>query len=147
MSSSNLSDSDILRLANDKNFAGSFSGVRTLQKMLYLEYHEKIPLQRLYNVMKKLPDYLMNLKPVRQFTRRHYQVYSFGELMEMDLGFMKPYKQFKYFLVVIDVFSWHMYARPLASKTASVVLKNLIEILDSIKSPITSLVSDLERRL
>ena len=28
----------------------------------------------------------MNLKPVRQFTRRHYQVYSFGQLLEMDLG-------------------------------------------------------------
>lgn len=61
----------------------------------------------------------------------------------MDLGFMKPYKQFKYFLVVIDVFSWHIYAKPLASKTAPVVLKNLISILDSIDSPITSLVSDL----
>jgi len=56
---------------------------------------------------------------------------------------MKPYKQFKYFLVVIDVYSWHIYARPLASKTAPVVLKNLISILDSIDSPITSLVSDL----
>lgn len=80
-----LSDSEILRLAYDKDFSGSFSGIRTLQKMLFLQYHQKIPIQRLYNIMKKSPEYLMNLKPVRQFTRRHYQVYSFGQLLEMDL--------------------------------------------------------------
>jgi len=76
-----LSDSEILRLANDKTFSGSFSGVRTLQKMLFLQFHQKIPMQRLYNIMKKSPDYLMNLRPVRQFTRRHYRVYSFGQLL------------------------------------------------------------------
>jgi len=76
-----LSDSEILRLANDKNFSGSFSGVRTLQKMLFLQFHQKIPLQRLYSIMKKSPDYLMNLRPVRQFMRRHYRVYSFGQLL------------------------------------------------------------------
>lgn len=81
-----LSDSEILRLANDKSFGGAFSGVRTLQKFLLLDYGQHVSLKRLYSIMKKSPDYLMNLKPVRQFTRRHYQVYSFGQLLEMDLG-------------------------------------------------------------
>lgn len=58
-----LSDSDILNLWQDKNFLGSFSGVKNLQKFLFTDYHEHIPLQRLYNLLKKSPDYLMNLRP------------------------------------------------------------------------------------
>lgn len=84
----------------------------------------------------------MNLRPVRHFTRRHYQVYSFGELVEGDLGFMKAYKKFKYFLLLIDVFSWKIFARPLVSKKAVTIRKSLISILDSIDSPITQLVTD-----
>jgi len=55
---------------------------------------------------------------------------------------MKAYRKFKYFLLVIDVFSWKIFARPLVSKKALVVRRNLIEILDSIDSPVTQLVTD-----
>lgn len=101
-----LSDDDILKLSQDKSFMGSFSGVKNLQTFLMTDFGEHITLQRLYNIMKRSPDYLMNLRPVRRFPKRHYQVDSFASLLEMDLGFMKPYKKFKYFLAVIDAFSW-----------------------------------------
>jgi len=56
---------------------------------------------------------------------------------------MKKFKKFNYFLAVIDAFSWHIYARPLVSKSAKSVKKSLADILNSIKSPITEITTDL----
>jgi len=138
-----LSDENILKLATDKNFGGSFSGAKNLQIFLWLDYHEHVSLARLYNILRKSPDYLMNLRPVRRFPVRHYQISSFGQLLELDLGFLKPYRQFKYFLVVIDVYSWHIWAKPLVSKTAAVIRKNLGLILDSIDCEITAITTGI----
>ena len=137
-----LSDNDILKLWQSKDFDGSFSGPVNLKKFLFTDFGEDVPLKRLYNILKKSPDYLQNLRPVRRFPRRHYQVYSFGQLLEADLGFMKKYKNFSYFLVVIDAFSWKIWAKPLVKKSAPVIRRNLIAILDSIDSPITELATD-----
>jgi len=136
---SGLTDEQILKLSQDPSFSGSFAGLRTLRRFLYTDYGEHIPLKRLYSIMNKSPDYLMNLRPVRQFTRRHYEVYSFAQLIEADLGFMSAYKKFRYFLLVIDVFSWKIFARPLVSKKALTIRKNLISILDAIGVPVTQL--------
>ena len=141
--SSPLSDADILKLWQTKGFDGAFSGPSNLKKFLFTDFGEDISLTRLYNILKKSPDYLQNLRPVRRFPRRHYQVYSFGQLLEMDIGFMKKYKTFTSFLCVIDAFSWKIWARPLVSKSAPVVRRNLIAILDSIESPITEVTTDL----
>jgi len=142
-----LSDDDILNLYQNKSFDGAFSGPITLQKFLFTDFGEHISTKRLYGILKKSPDYLQNLRPVRRFPRRHYQVYSFGQLLEADLGFMKKYKTFNYFLVVIDAFSWKIWARPLVTKSASVIQRNLISILDSIDSPITELATDFGKNL
>jgi len=76
-----LTDEQILKLSQDQSFMGSFSGVKNLQKFLFTDYGEHVPLQRLYNIMKKSPDYLMNLRPIRRFPRRKYEIYSFGQLL------------------------------------------------------------------
>jgi len=73
-----LSDDDIIKLSQDKSFMGSFSGVKNLQTFLMTDFGEHISLQRLYNIMKRSPDYLMNLRPVRRFPKRHYQVDTSG---------------------------------------------------------------------
>lgn len=86
-----LSDDDILKLYEDKNFLGSFSGVQNFKIFLKTDYQEDISTKRLYNILKKLPNYVQNLRPVRKFARRPYNVDSFGKLLQMDLGFMKPY--------------------------------------------------------
>jgi len=138
-----LSDQDILSLATNKSFSGSFSGAKNLQIFLWTDYHEHVPLSRLYNILRKSPDYLMNLRPVRRFPVRHYQIYSFGQLLELDLGFMKAYRKFKYILVVIDVFSWRIWAKAIVSKTAAVIRKNLGAILDSIDCEVTAITTDL----
>lgn len=61
-------------------------GAKNLQIFLWTDYHEHVSLTRLYNILKKSPDYLMNQRPVRRFPVRHYQIYSFGQLLELDLG-------------------------------------------------------------
>lgn len=86
-----LSDEEIKRLYEDKNFMGSFSGVKNLKIFLKTDYGENIPSKRLYNILKQLPNYVQNLRSVRTFPRRPYDVDSFGKLLQMDLGFMKPY--------------------------------------------------------
>lgn len=86
-----LSDQEILKLYEDKNFMGSFSGVKNLKIFLKTDFNEDISTKRLYNILKKLPNYVQNLRRVRTFPRRPYDVDSFGKLLQMDLGFMKTY--------------------------------------------------------
>ena len=81
-----LTDEEILKLYKDPKFAGSFSGVKTLRDFLYAEKNELIPEKRLYNILKQDPLYLMHMKPVRKFPVRPYDVQSFGNTVQMDLG-------------------------------------------------------------
>lgn len=60
----------------------------------------------------------------------------------MDLGVMAPFNKFQYFLVMVDVFSWHLWAVALRRKSAPVVAKALEFIFDQIKSPITKIQAD-----
>lgn len=86
-----LSDQDIIKLYNDKNFSGAFSGINNLQIALKTDLGETVSKQRLYNILKTVPDYVMNLKPATSFSRRPYDVDSYGKLVQIDLAFMKPY--------------------------------------------------------
>ena len=76
-----LSDEDILKLYQDTNFAGSFSGVKNLKHFIKTDFGEDISEQRLYNVLKTLPNYIYQLRPVRKFPTRNYVSDSFCELM------------------------------------------------------------------
>jgi len=60
----------------------------------------------------------------------------------MDLAFMPEFNGYKYFLVVIDVFSKHIYTRPLKEKTAKVVGLAFEDIYKEFESPIFKLESD-----
>jgi len=60
----------------------------------------------------------------------------------MDLAVMPEFDGYKYFLVMIDVFSKHLYARPLKDKTASTVGKAFEDIYKEFQSPIFKLESD-----
>lgn len=137
-----LSDEDILRLYQDPNFGGSFSGVKNLKHFMKTDLNENVSEQRLYNVLKTLPNYIYQLKPIRKFPVRNYVSDSFGELMEMDLGFMAMFNGFRYFLCLVDVFSWHIWAVALKKKSGPVVGKALEAIFESIKSPITKIQAD-----
>lgn len=55
---------------------------------------------------------------------------------------MPDFEGYKYFLLVIDVFSKHIYARPLKEKTAVSVANAFKEIYEEFQSPIFKLESD-----
>jgi len=137
-----LTDEEILKLYKDPQFPGSFSGVKTLRDFLYAEKHELVPEKRLYDILKQDSNYLLHMKTVRKFPVRHYDVQSFGDTVQMDLAFMPEFDGFKYFLLVIDVFSKHMYTRPLKSKTAQAVGDAFKDIYKEFQTPIFKLESD-----
>ena len=137
-----LSDQDIKNLYTDKNFSGSFSGVRNLKLFLKTDYGEDVSSARLYRILKEIPNYIYQLRPIRKYPMRSYQVDSFGKLLEADLGFMKKYNGYVGFLLMIDVFSDHIWVEPFKRKTKESIRKLMAKILDSIKSPITQVATD-----
>ena len=137
-----LSDEDILKLYQDPNFPGSFSGVKNLRHFIKTDLNENVSEQRLYSVLKTLPNYIYQLKPIRKYPTRNYVSDSFGELMEIDLGFMAMFNKFRYFLCLVDVFSWHIWAVALRKKSGPIVGRALEAIFNSIKSPITKIQAD-----
>ena len=137
-----LSDEDIIEKYRDINFAGAFSGARNFQVFLKTELNEDIPLTRIYQILKKLPFYVISQKPIRRFPRRKYSIAGFGCLMQSDLAFMFEKNGYKYFLVLIDVFSRHLYVEILKDKSANTVKKAFEKIFSTLTSPITKIETD-----
>jgi len=137
-----LSDKEILKLYKTPSFGGSFSGVRTFCDFVFVEKGIKLSPSHVYNVLKKDPLYLMQMKPVRKFPTRPYDVQSFGNICQMDLAEMPHFKGFNYFLVLIDVFSKHVYAEALKDKSSSSVGEGFLEIYRKFGSPIYKIETD-----
>ena len=137
-----LSDEEIVKLWQDKEFNGSFSGIKNFKTFLHTDLNEDVSERRLYNILKKFPDYVSQLRPIRKYPTRSYVSDSFGELMEMDLGVMAPFNAFRYFLCIVDVFSWHIWCEPLRKKNGPTVGKALEKLFEEINSPITKLQAD-----
>ncbi len=76
-----LSDEDIKKLYVDKTFPGSFSGLATMRHFIEEIYNECIPLSKLYSLMKTVPEYIFQLKPIRKYPLRKYEVDGFGQLV------------------------------------------------------------------
>jgi len=76
-----LSDEDIKKLYVSKDFPGSFSGMATMKHFIQEIYEECIPMSRLYKVMKSLPEYVFQMKPIRKYKLRSYEVDGFGQLL------------------------------------------------------------------
>ena len=126
-----LTDEEIAEKYRDINFPGAFSGARNFQMFLKTDLNEEIGLQRIYNILKTQPYYVISQKPIRRFPRRPYWVPGFGILMQSDIAFMFEKNGFKYFLVLIDVFSRHLYVEALKDKTAATVKKAFQKIFSS----------------
>jgi len=137
-----LTDSEIADRYRDVGFPGAFSGARNFQMFLKTDLNKDISLKRIYNVLKSQPFYVISQKAVRRFPRRPYWVPGFGILMQSDIAFMFEKNGFKYFLVLIDVFSRHMYVEALKDKTAATVKKAFQKIFSSITNPITKIETD-----
>jgi len=86
-----LSSEDLLRLYQDKDFPGSYSGARTFQMFLKTDKGEDVSLHDIYKVLKTFPPYLYVAKPMYRFPRRQYDV-------QVKILFKTEYKQVKNFL-------------------------------------------------
>ena len=137
-----LSDDQLLEKYRDINFAGAFSGARTFQIFLKTELNEDVSLKRIYQLLKEQPFYIISQKPIRKFPRRKYSVASFGSLMQADIAFMFEKNGFKYFVVLIDVFSRHLYVEILKDKSAESVKKAFQMFFATFASPITKIETD-----
>ena len=137
-----LSDEEILEKYRDISFPGAFSGARNFRLFLKTDLNEDVPLKRIYQILKEQPFYIISQKAIRRFPRRKYSVASFGSLMQSDIAFMFEKNGFKYFMVLIDVFSRHLYVEILQDKTAESVKKAFLKIFATFTSPITKIETD-----
>ena len=60
MSSSNISDEELLRLWRDPNFSGSYRGAKTVQVLLKTDLGIDVSQHRLYRVFKNDPIFLIH---------------------------------------------------------------------------------------
>ena len=65
-----LSDEQILQLYKDTEFPGAWSGARTFQMFLKTDKNENVTLNRIYEIIKQIPLYVMNQRRIRRFPRR-----------------------------------------------------------------------------
>lgn len=138
-----ISDEEILRLWHDKDFKGSFRGVKTFQILLKTDLNIDVPENRLYKVLKTDSVYLLHAKPKRKFDRRKFDINYYGELVQCDLAYIFQFENYKYFLLVIDAFSSKIFTYPLKDKTAVETLKAFQIILQKFKfDSITKLEAD-----
>ena len=115
MSEKTISDKEILKLWRSPTFEGSYRGIKTFQVLLKTNLNIDVSQNRLYEVLRSDPIFIIHQKPQRNFERRHYDINNYGELVQADIAYMFEFDHFKYFLLAVDCFS---------SKIFTVVLKN-----------------------
>ena len=102
--------------------------------MLYTDFNEDVSEKRILNLLKQDSNYLIHQRRQRKYPLHSYDVQAFGELVMMDLAYMFPILGFKYFLLLIDVFSRHIYCEPLKKKTSAkggIAIENILVKMDT----------------
>jgi len=141
---SNISDEKLIQLWRDPNFAGSYRGVKTFQVLLKTDLNIDVSESRLHNVLKKDQLFLIHQRHFKKIKRRQYDVNFYGQLVQADIAFMfpNPSNNFKYFLLLIDVFSFKIFTEPLKDKSSLTVAEALRKIFSKFGSDIYELQSD-----
>jgi hypothetical protein len=137
-----LSDEKILELWRDPTFSGSYRGIRTFQILLKTDLNVDVSQKKLYDILKKDSIFLIHTKPKRKFERRHYDLRTYGELVQADIAQMFEYNKFKYFLLLIDCFSSKIFVRCLKSKNSEEVANAFQDIFDEFGADIHVLETD-----
>jgi len=59
--------------------------VKTFRDFLYSEKNVLVPEKKLYEILKKDEDYLLQMRPARKFPLRRYDVRSFGNCVQESI--------------------------------------------------------------
>ena len=114
-----LSDEEIIELWKDPSFTGSFSGVANFARALELEKNVTISRRRLFEILRKDEDFLLETRKIRKhFPRRSMNLHGYGKLFQSDVAFMMPVNNYIGFLLCIDIFSRKIFCELLQSKRA-----------------------------
>jgi hypothetical protein len=63
----------------DRDFPGSYSGIKNMQRQLFLIKHIHVPISIVAKALRSIPAYLMHIVPVRRFETGHYEATTIGE--------------------------------------------------------------------
>lgn len=135
-----ISDEKIRKLWHNPKIG--YRGIKTFQILLKTNYNIDISQNRLYQILKEEPLYLIHLPPKRNFERRSYDVKFIGELLQMDLAEMFTYNSYKYFLIITDCFSSKIWAQKLKTKQAVTVCNALKQIINQFSFKVQEIESD-----
>ncbi len=116
------STEEIHNLWRNPKFSGAFSGIRTFKSCLALEKNINIPEKKLFDIMRKDPDFVLEMKKIRKtFVRRPLRLHGVGLLWQADLAIMPEQENFIGFLLCVDLFSRKIFCESLLSKDAKSV--------------------------
>ena len=131
----------IVKLWKTPTFSGSSTGLSTFQDALK-EKGINISYNKLYAIMREVPDYITSTRPVRRYPRRTMKVHGFCDLWQADLAEMPLDEEFKYFLLCIDIFSRKIFCRKLKTKTSLEVRQAFDDIFREVKTVCSKLETD-----
>ena len=139
-----ISDDKLLELWRDPNFSGSYRGVKTFQILLKTDLNINVSESRLYKILRNDQIFLMHQRKTKKIQRRSYDVNFYGQLVHIDLAHMypDPTSGSKYFLLLIDVFSFKIFVHPLKEKSSETVAKALKTIFSDFGADIYEIQSD-----
>ncbi len=137
-----ISDKKILQLWRSPTFSGSYRGIKTFQILLKTDLNIDVSQERLYNILKTDPIFLIHQQPIRNFERRVYDVRNYGELVQADIAYMFEFESYKYFLILVDCFSSKTFAVPLKSKDSQTVAKAFEDIFKEFDAKIYEIQTD-----
>lgn len=80
-----LTDEDLARLYQDENFGGAFAGAKVFKQFLFTDLGEIVSLTRIYKVLNSLNFYNFQVRQIKRFPTRAYDVESYLELLQADL--------------------------------------------------------------
>lgn len=81
------------------------------------------------------------MKPKKRFPRRQYDTQSYLELVQCDLGQMYEKDGFKYFLVIVDVYTNKIWLYNLKSKDTKTVKKAFDEFFAEVSPDLPTIIS------
>lgn len=101
---------DLIRqLYKSPNFAGSFGGIDTMRREIFLTRRLAVPSSIIIDALNEEPVYVTHILSRKVLETQHYHPISYGDLMQCDTAHMYPYGGMNYFVLFQDLFSYKLF--------------------------------------